>query len=214
MNTWLPGIVDGAGKEAFDVVNYHDYESWDGMQSRIDLLKKTMKTLGVTNTPIWLTETGSTASGTLTVRTDYPNSPVSQAADVIRRPLTAFANGINVTLWHTYFSSSDEPTNRWRAYGLYDANGTASPAYSVYKTLTDSFPASSIENISPNAETFIMKITSMNAEITYAVWGTTGTWVTPSGITTAYTITDSGISSSPASPGSTITLSPTPQLFR
>ncbi len=214
MNTWLPGIIDGAGKEAFDVVNYHDYGSWDGMQSRIDLLKKTMKTLGIISSPIWLTETGSTASSTLTVRTEYPNSPVSQAADVIRRPLTAFANGITVTLWHTYFSSSDERTNRWRAYGLYDADGNASPAYSVYKTLTDAFPASSIENISPNAETFIMKITSINSEITYAVWGTSGTWALPPGITAAYTITDSGLSSSPTSPGSTITLSSTPQLFR
>lgn len=200
-DTWLPEFVAGAGVDAFDVVNYHDYGSWDGMQNRFDALKQTMKELGISNKPIWLTETGSTADRTLTQRTDYPNSTKTQAADVSRRLLVALSNGANLAIWHTYFSSpSLEETNPWRAYGLRDENGDHYPSYDAYQSLAESFPAESVENVSTNDDAYIMKITPIDGAVAYVVWGS-GRWTVPEGLESE-------------SAGSEISLTSTPRLYR
>lgn len=213
--TWLPEFVQGAGTNAFDVVNYHDYKSWDGMQNRFNALHTAMQTLGISEKPIWLTETGSTADATLTQRTNYPNSTTTEAADVLRRLLTALSNGVNVAIWHTYISSpSLNGTNAWRGYGLRDENGAQYPSYSAYQALGESFPATSVQNISATAGMYVMKITPVSGPVTYAVWGS-GTWTVPAEITSQYTISSTAVTKTAApAAGSSVTLSTIPQLFR
>ena len=213
--TWLPGFVKGAGTDGFDVVNYHDYQSWDGMQSRFNALHTAMQTLGISGKPIWLTETGSTTDATLAQRTNYPNSTTTQAADVLRRLLTALSNGVNVAIWHTYFSSpSLNGTNAWRGYGLRDENGTQYPSYSAYQALGESFPATSVQNISTTSGMYVIKITPVSGPVAYAVWGS-GTWTVPTGLTSQYTISSTAVAKTAApAAGSSVTLSVIPQLFR
>ena len=40
--------------------------------------------------PVWMTETGSTSSPALTIRTDYPDSPQPQAAGTAKPALYSF----------------------------------------------------------------------------------------------------------------------------
>ena len=213
--TWLPGFVQGAGTDGFDVVNYHDYPSWDGMQSRFDLLKAATETLGISEKPIWLTETGSTADESLSQRTNYPNSTTTQAADVIRRLLVAFSNDVRLVLWHTYFSSpSENSMNDWRAYGLRDENGDNHASYEAYRALAESFPATSVTNVSTVDGMYVMDIQSIDGPSAFAVWGT-GSWTLPGKLTTQYTITPTGLSKATApAEGTEIVLSAIPQLFR
>ena len=214
-NVWLPGFVKGAGTSTFDVVNYHDYSSWDGMQGRIDILKKEMTTLGISSKPIWLTETGSTTDGTLAIRTNYPNSTITQAADVLRRSLMAFSNDIPLVLWHTYFSSpSQNETNAWRGYGLRDENGNHSPSYDMYAALGAYFPATSVENLSTASEEFIMKITAETGKIAYVTWGNSGSWTVPTGVTKESIPVDTELSDSIVTAGTSIKLGTIPQIFR
>ena len=70
------------------------------------------------------------------MRTDYPNGPPSQAADVFRRTLPAWAAGDALVLWHTHLSSPDRPSNRWRLYGLRRSNATLLPSWHSFKLLT------------------------------------------------------------------------------
>jgi len=136
LHDWLPGIIRGGGKDCFDVVNYHYYGPWDrGIQQRTRLAAS-LKRLGLQGKPVWLTETGSTASPGLRLRTDYPNGPPSQAADVFRRTLPAWAAGDSLVLWHAHISSPERPGNRWQLYGLRRGDGTMLPSWYSFKLLT------------------------------------------------------------------------------
>ncbi len=214
LNTWLPGFVAGAGADAFDVVNYHDYGSWSDMEQRLSALQASMQTLGIANKPIWLSETGSSADETLTQRTNYPNSTVTQAADVIRRLLITQAHGVSTAIWHTFYSSPSAKTNTWRAYGLLNEHGDRSPSYEAFSTLAESFPAAIVEDVSTTSGTYVMKITSADGAVTYAVWGSE-TWAVPEGVTSEYAISSTGVAKTTApSVGSSITLSEIPLIFR
>jgi hypothetical protein len=136
LETWLPGVVRGGGREAFDVVNYHHYGRWQDFPGARSRLQQAIGRLGLGDKPVWLTETGSTASPSLRMRTDYPNGPPSQAADVFRRTLPAWAAGDSLVLWHTHLSSPDRPNNRWRLYGLRRSNATLLPSWYSFKLLT------------------------------------------------------------------------------
>jgi hypothetical protein len=136
LDTWLPGVVKGAGEGAFDVVNYHYYGSWQGFEKARARLAKRLRQLRLLAKPVWCTETGSTASRSLSMRTDYPNGPPSQLADVFRRTLPAWAAGDKLVLWHTHVSSPDRVTNRWRSYGLRRSDGRRFPSWKGFYLLS------------------------------------------------------------------------------
>jgi hypothetical protein len=136
LQTWLPGVIAGAGKDAFDVVNYHYYGPWERGIALREGLASRLTELGLGSKPVWLTETGSTASPSLRLRTDYPNGPPSQAADVFRRTLPAWAAGDSLVLWHTHVSSPQRPQNRWQLYGLRQSDGRMLPSWYSFKLLT------------------------------------------------------------------------------
>ena len=135
LETWLPGFVKGSGVDAFDVVGYHFYGSWKDLAKRRAALGSSLKRLGLEHKPVWLTETGSTSEASLRARTNYPNSVESQAADVFRRMVLAWASGDEAVFWHSYLSSPNRPRNRWRGYGLVDPNGQRKPSYSTLRLL-------------------------------------------------------------------------------
>jgi hypothetical protein len=127
LQTWLPGFVKGAGLSAFDVVGYHFYGSWTAQVERRKALARALSNAGLGDKPVWLTETGSTSAADLRQRTNYPNSPESQAADVFRRIVSAWGQGDRAVFWHSFVDSPNRPQNRWRGYGLSARTARRSP---------------------------------------------------------------------------------------
>ncbi len=180
VDTWLPEFVAGAGGAGeIDAVNYHYYGSYTRYSAlRQDLTDK-LSELGMSDTPVLNTETGSTSDSTLTARTDYPNSPESQSADLVRRVILSRSAGDSMTLWHTYLGG-DSATSNWRYYGLKLEAGTPQPAYYTFKLVTNYLlPASSVIPVDVSSGRNIYKVTTSSGEERYVVWGTRGTWSPP-----------------------------------
>ena len=135
LETWLPGFLEGAGKDGFDVVNYHFYGPWGALEQRRSKLSSTLQRLGIGEKAVWLTETGSTSQPVRSERRHAPTNPTSQAADVFRRTLVAWGAGDQAVFWHTLLSSPDRLGNRWRGFGLKDAAGKPKPAYAAFGLL-------------------------------------------------------------------------------
>ena len=87
--------------------------------------------------PVWLTETGSSASPTLTIRTDYPNNLESQAADIFHRAIAAYGHDDSLVMWHSYIGSPDGPDNDWRLYGIRTGKGEEQLAYAAMDLLIE-----------------------------------------------------------------------------
>jgi hypothetical protein len=129
LEEWLPAFVRGAGVNGFDVVNYHEYGAWDTAESRREKLADVVRTLGINEKPIWLTETG-------TAREQSPmNADETQAADVFRRIVLAWAQGDQSVFWHSYMSSDKRGEARSMSFGLRRSDGAASPAFKSYRLL-------------------------------------------------------------------------------
>jgi hypothetical protein len=217
VNSWLSGVVEGGGRDWFDIVNYHYYSSWERYSLLRLQFQDALKRLGISDKPVWLTETGATTSPTLTIRTNYPNSPESQAADVFRRIVQAYGHGDSFVAWHTYIGSSDT-TGDWRAYGIRTEKAEAQPAYFAFKLLThELIPFERVEKISANAKGMnVYKITTREGAVKYVAWGN-GLYTIPLGTTEMTTVIprlDGSHSWQPAQPGEAILLSPNPILLK
>ncbi len=184
LGEWLPGVIKN-GHNWFDVVNYHYYGDWQNFSQARLKLDQTLIKLGIDDKPVWLTETGSTSSRSLNMRTDYPNSQESQAADIFRRIIQSYGHGDELVLWHTYVSSQDINTNEWRAYGLRDEYGEAKLSINTLKLFIDELiPFDNIEIINNNSDgPNIYKITTKNNGIKYVAWGS-GYYQIPKNIST------------------------------
>jgi hypothetical protein len=136
-----------------------------------------------------LTETGSTTDESLALRTDYPNSDTSQAADIFRRIVPAYALGDDLVLWHTYIDSKNSPTNPWRLYGIRSDQGAAHPSLSALKLLTQELlPFEKVEALSKNpGGVNAYKITKQSGQVCYVAWGV-GDYPIPAGVTQATSV--------------------------
>ena len=215
--TWLPGMLEGGGKDWFDIFNYHDYGGWEQFTLNRPKLQQTLVKLGLDQKPVWNTETGSTSSATLTLRTDYPNSPETQAADVFRRIVQAWGHGDAFVVWHTYITSNDTG-GIWPAYGLRTQKGQAQPAYAAFQLLTSELvPFATVEQLSSDARgVCAYKITTDAGAVKYVVWGT-GRYTLPVGVTQQTSVIPAGDGSyawQPAQAGQAVTLSPNPILIK
>ena len=172
-DTWLSGVIEGGGSDWFDIVNYHYYGPWEPYTILREKLDAFLKEHGLDDKPVWMTETGSTSSPTLTIRTDYPNSPETQAADVFRRIIQAWGAGDDLVLWHTYIGSADTPTNTWREYGLREADGTAKPALYSFRLLANELvPFESVTPLQADLRgANIYRIVTESGDTKYVVWG-------------------------------------------
>ncbi len=184
LDTWLAGVIEGGGSDWFDIVNYHYYGPWQRYPRLRAQLSTFLHSHGLADKPVWSTETGSTSSPTLTERTDYPNSPQTQAADVFRRLVSAWGAGDQLVLWHTYIGSKDNPENVWREYGLREANGSDKPAlYSFRLLTTEVVPFRQVDTASADARgRNIYRVETETGTEKYVVWGE-GTFTVPAGIT-------------------------------
>jgi hypothetical protein len=185
LDSWLPGVIaGGGGSDWFDVVNYHYYSSWATYVPARNELSAAIDRLGLGDKPVWMTESGSTASPTLTQRTDYPNDQRSQAADVFRRLVQSWGQGDSLALWHTYIGSSDTPDNDWRLYGLSTDAGTPQPSYYALKLLVSELvPFERVEPLSTGGQAGqnVYRVVTRAGVVRYVAWGA-GSFTVPEGV--------------------------------
>ncbi len=217
LNEWFAGVLEGGGSDWFDIVNYHYYGPWMSYPQRREHFAAFLREHGLADKPVWMTETGSTSSPTLTIRTDYPNSPESQAADVFRRLVQAWAAGDQLASWHTYISSPDNPKNIWRGYGIRDEHANPKPAYYSYRLLTrELVPFREVEGVHVDPRgTNVYRITTRSGAVKYVVWGT-GTYRVPEGVTEMTSVVPDASGTfawQRVTPGMTLSLSAIPILL-
>jgi len=218
IDSWLAGVIAGGGSDWFDVVNYHYYSGWEAYTRRRALLTAFLDEHGLAEKPVWLTETGATSSPTLTLRTDYPNSPQSQAADVFRRLIQAWGAGDQLVIWHTYIGSEDRPDNNWRSYGIRTADAEPKLSYYSYRLLThELIPFRAITPLSADPRRAnVYRVETEAGDVKYVVWGN-GVFSVPEGVTRATSVVpdDQGAFSwQPVTAGQELTLSPMPVLLK
>ena len=183
LNVWLPGVIEGSDTEWFDVVNYHFYGSWERYGRLREGLLDAVNRLGIEDKPIWLTETGVTANPENTVRTNYPNTPEAQAADIFRRIVPAYGHGDALVIWHTYISSPVTDDNSWGLYGIRTDAAEELPSYYAMQLLIDELiPFERVETLSNDLKGLnCYRITTHAGEVRYVVWGR-GIYVIPDGV--------------------------------
>ena len=218
LETWLAGVVAGGGKDWFDVVNYHDYAGWESFALRRPRLTATLKKLGLDDKPVWLTETGSSSDPTLTLRTDYPNSPETQAADVFRRIVQAYGFGDSLVIWHCHAPGPAEPQNDWRGYGLCDSAGRTNLAGHAFRLLTSELvPWTKIERLAADPRgANVYRFTLPDGAVKTVAWGA-GTCAAPAGATRFAAVApaaDGTFAWRPVAPGQPLPLSPIPVLIK
>ncbi len=114
----------GAGANKYiDVVNFHYYGNWKGLEDHIGEVQTIMKRHGIGKKPIWMTEVGSSATA---------KSQKEQAADVFRFFSVAFGNGVELANWHTHVSSHDGAEN-WGGFGTRASGGRKNLSWHTYK---------------------------------------------------------------------------------
>jgi len=218
INTWFKGVLEGGGSDWFDIVNYHYYGDWKPYFIRRKNLEQFLEQNHLAEKPVWNTETGSTSSATLTLRTNYPNSEETQAADVFRRIVQAWAAGDQLVNWHTYIGSKDTPNNDWRCYGIRAADGAIKPAYYSFKLLSRELtPFEKVEAIQQNPEGVNnYQFTCRGNAVKYVAWGT-GDFRVPAEVkevTSVLAAEDGRFSWKTVSQGETLHLSEIPILLK
>ena len=219
LNTWLAGVLEGGGADWFDVVNYHYYGPWYRFPFDRQRLDDFLAANGLTGKPVWLTETGATNDPTLNGRTDYPNSPEEQAADVFRRTVQAWGLGDSFVAWHTYISSPATPNNLWRGYGIRSDQGVPQLSYFAVQLLTSELlPYAQVDALQAEGQNGVnlYRITRQDGAVKYVAWGQ-GSLPIPDGVTQMTSVVprdDLTYGWDMAVSGQTTTLSSIPILFR
>lgn len=132
---WLRQLLLAGGGTGFDVANFHDYNSWWTLPRHFDMLRATLDAHGLTNTPIWITETGI-SSRTNTPITPRYSTPDSQAADVWRRLALLYGKGAQLVAWHNFYSTAHPPgADAFDQFGLLDELGRKKKSWHAMKLL-------------------------------------------------------------------------------
>ncbi len=218
--TWLGGVIEGGGKDFFDIMNYHYYSSWERYTILRSKASETFKKLGIDQKPVWGTETGVTSDAALTLRTNYPNSPETQAAEIFRRIVQGYGHGDALEIWHTYISNTPSPNveDTWRLYGI--RTGTSEPqlAFYAFKLLAKElipFERAEALNKDPRAIN-LYRLTLKGGAVKYVVWGT-GNWTVPSGMSSQASVVpekDGVFTWKQAKPGDVVRLTAVPVLVK
>lgn len=218
VETWLAGVVEAAGSDWFDVVTYHYYGSWEGFCRQRTQFQAALQRLGLAHKPVWLTETGSTRDPGLTLRTNYPNSPQSQAADVVRRLVPAWALGDQRVYWHTYLDSPSVPGNDWRGYGIRSERGEPQPAWHTLQLLVrEVLPFREATAISCDGRgATVVHFVRADGEERWVAWGS-GALTVPASAREAVTVVpdaEGRFTRQPVRPGERLGLTPIPVILR
>ncbi len=218
LDVWLAGVVAGGGTDWFDVVNYHDYAGWESFIIRRPRLTAALQRLGIADKPVWLTETGSSSDPTLTLRTDYPNRPETQAADVFRRIVQGFGFGDDLVVWHSHSGAPGAAQNSWRGYGLCDSAGRPNLAGHAFRLLTSELvPWAKIERLEADPRgANVYRFMLPDGTVKTVAWGS-GTCVAPDGATQFVSVVpaaDGTFTWQPVAPGARLPLAPHPILVK
>jgi hypothetical protein len=150
---WLREML-GAGTK-FDVMNYHDYNSWWTLCAHYDSVSRILGDFGKADIPIWITETSVWSENVSSITPRY-SSPDEQAADVWRRITLLWGKGAECVWWHSGWSSPD--LNSWGEYGIVSHAGKKKKSFYAFKMLNekaahfDSVKIVSVGEISENNE--------------------------------------------------------------
>lgn len=218
LEVWFEGVLQGGGSHWFDVVNYHYYGNWQGYCRQREAFQTFLERRGLGSKPVWMTESGATRDPGLTIRTNYPNSPETQAADIFRRLVPAYALGDDLVLWHTYIDSPDLPGNDWRGYGIRSNKGEAQPAYYALQLfIRELIPFQQAEKISCDGRgANIFRFVREDGQERYVVWGT-GQFTIPAGLRERVSVVPAGQSDyiwQAVIPGERIQLTELPVMLR
>ncbi|MCD4685842.1 MAG: hypothetical protein K8S97_07890, partial [Anaerolineae bacterium] len=189
LHTWFAGVIEGGGTDWFDVVNYHFYSSWERFMPLRQRFTAFLDQHGLADRPVWLTETGCSAAPMLDIRTNYPNSLETQAADIFRRIIPAYGHGDALVMWHTYIGSPVNPNNMWRLYGIRQdttQGGVAQPSYYALQLLiAELIPFAQVEAILTERDgAQVYRVVTAAGATKYVAWGA-GTFTVPEGMTQA-----------------------------
>ncbi|MDQ7051872.1 MAG: T9SS type A sorting domain-containing protein [candidate division KSB1 bacterium] len=131
---WLREFLAAGGVGSFDILSYHDYNSWWTLPAHFDSLKALLDEFGLGSMPIWCTESSISSDPGVRITPDYA-SVDEQAADVWRRPVVLFARGLQAYFWHSGWSSGGQ--SEWREFGILSANGKKKKSFHAYRLLVD-----------------------------------------------------------------------------
>lgn len=139
--SWLTRVVSAAGNNWFDVVSYRYHGRWQDYDRLRGAFSNFLIHNNMIEKKVWLTGTGTSSDPGNIKRTNYPNDPRIQAADVFRRLVPSFAQGDAMTLWtaHRDPPPADVSGASWSGFGLEDDKGKPKPAARAMKLLTAEF---------------------------------------------------------------------------
>jgi len=130
---WFRNFLARGGTGSFDILSYHDYNSWWTLPVHYDSLKAVLAEFGLSNLPVWCTESSISSDASTKITPDYA-SVDQQAADVWRRPSVLFARGLDVYFWHSSWSSGGN--SEWREFGLLSSTGKKKKSFHAYQLLS------------------------------------------------------------------------------
>lgn len=131
---WLSKVLDAGGGSGFDIVNYHDYNSWWTLAAHFDSLKALLHAYNFDDKPIWVTECSISSDNSTSITPAYA-SENEQAADVWRRSAILFGKGVQTWFWHSFWSSGGN--SEWREFGILNSKGERKKAWYAYRLLLE-----------------------------------------------------------------------------
>lgn len=136
---WLKAIL---ATKSFDVVDIHNYYFPDGatangltFNSYLEHIKQLMKSEGVADKKIWITETGFVSASTQVGRRLDAGSPEKQAEQLEKAYVQANAAGVERVFW---LLLKDRREPYFGTMGLSDIRGNRRPAWFVHERLAKS----------------------------------------------------------------------------
>ncbi len=174
---WLRIVLLNGGCNYFDIIGYHDYNSWWTLPAHIDSINKAMGDFGCPQKPFWNTECSISSDSTTNITPRYSTLD-QQAADVWRRSAILFAYGVEKYFWHPLWSGDRRP---WIDFGLTNANGIKKKSFHSFKLLVqeiDTFQTAQFistgivtnDNFSGGEGIWAVKYTFSNNESKWLLW--------------------------------------------
>ncbi len=158
---WLKRILHDGACPYFDILGYHDYNSWWTLPAHIDSIRKAFQEFGCTEKPMWVTECSISSDPTTNITPRY-SSIDGQAADTWRRAAVLFASGVDKMFWHPFWSGGHRP---WIEFGLVDARGKKKKSFYSYQLLIQE-----IDTFSTAEKISFGKVTNDNLNGGDGVW--------------------------------------------
>ncbi len=128
---WLRIVLINGGYDYFDILGYHDYNSWWTLPAHVDSIKRAFRECGYEPKPMWVTECSISSDPTTNITPRY-SSIDGQAADVWRRTAILFAEGVEKFFWHPFWSGAYRP---WLEFGLLDSEGKKKKSFYSFQLL-------------------------------------------------------------------------------